>query len=212
MDYRGFKKKFGHLPVIETRTVIHMTGESAQTVRNQFHRWSKQGLLEKLRNGYYLLNESERKRAPEPFFIANRLYEPSYVSMETALSMYGFIPEYVAAVTSIATRKTKMFTNSLGTFRYQQVQPGAFRGFREVPLNGMKVWMAEPEKAIVDFLYFHCAEFTNDCVSVLEGSYRFQHLEGVKIGRLREMGAVFRSKKLMRVIEALAAMVRGEKR
>jgi hypothetical protein len=208
MDFGRGGFEFGHLPVIESNVVITMTGENAQAVRNQFHRWSKQGLLEKLRNGYYLLNETDRKRPPEALYIANRLYEPSYVSMETALSMYGFIPEYVATVTSIATSKTKIFTNALGTFRYQQVQPSAFRGFKEVPVNGMTVWMAEPEKAIVDFLYFHLAEFTNDRAGVLEESYRFQQMEDVSIDRLRDLGAVFYSKKLMRVIENMAVLIK----
>ncbi|MBQ9398373.1 MAG: hypothetical protein IJU08_07755 [Bacteroidales bacterium] len=41
------------------------------------------------------------------------LYGPSYVSLHWALRWYGLIPERVETVTSVTTRHTREFENSL---------------------------------------------------------------------------------------------------
>src|SRR3989338_6658324 len=70
--------------------------------------WQRKGYIQKLRRGYYIFSDialNEEKL----FLVANRLYGPSYVSLEMALSFYGLIPEGVYALTSITTRKTEHF-------------------------------------------------------------------------------------------------------
>ncbi len=49
------------------------------------------GLFVKLRSGFYMLQDSN----PSLYLIANKLYQPSYISLEKALSHYGIIPETV---------------------------------------------------------------------------------------------------------------------
>ena len=44
--------------------------------------------------------------------VANKIYSPSYISLETALSYYGLIPESVYALTSVSTRKTISFNKA----------------------------------------------------------------------------------------------------
>ena len=40
-----------------------------------------------------------------PFVVANALKKASYVSLQSALSHYGMIPEYVPVTTSVTTRR-----------------------------------------------------------------------------------------------------------
>ena len=59
--------------------------------RNNLFRWTKSGLLIRLRQGYFTFPEYKGMRDYTLFF-ANRIYRPSYVSLYTALSFYGMIP------------------------------------------------------------------------------------------------------------------------
>jgi predicted transcriptional regulator of viral defense system len=93
-----------------------------QMDKNTIGRWVKRGLLIKLRNGLYTFPEIVSK--PNfTFFAANRMYLPSYISTFTALSFFGLIPESVANITSVSTRKTATsFENSLlVVFKYHSI-------------------------------------------------------------------------------------------
>jgi predicted transcriptional regulator of viral defense system len=87
-------------------------------------------------------------------YLANKIYAPSYVSLETALSHYSLIPEVAIAVTSITSKPTRQFKNSHGLFIYRSIQPKAFCGYTIENHNGFDVLIAEPEKALLDMLYF----------------------------------------------------------
>jgi len=87
-------------------------------------------------------------------YIANKLYSPSYVSLETALSDYSIIPEVAMSVTSITTKPTRRFKNKHGLFIYRAVRPEAFTGYLVRRHGTFDILIAEPEKALVDYLYF----------------------------------------------------------
>ena len=87
-------------------------------------------------------------------YVANRSYEPSYVSLETALSIYSIIPEVAAGVTSVTTRPTRTFKNKYGSFFYRTCQKEAFTGYRLMRYEGFRVYIADKEKSLVDFLYY----------------------------------------------------------
>ncbi|HOW59403.1 MAG TPA: hypothetical protein PLO78_06745 [Candidatus Omnitrophota bacterium] len=210
MNYNKFRAFFQHLPLIDSRLVISQSGEAPQSVRNQLTRWAKAGLLRHLRKGYYVLNENDRKVNPGGMYLACQIYAPSYVSLETALASYDLIPERVAAVTSITTRKTMRFTNPLGTFIYQHVSPAAFRGFRLEGDAGARFFMAEPEKAVVDFIYLNLHLFQKDVKAMMMKSYRFQNAVGLKTGKLKRFGELFCSPKLMRVLDAVIELAEGK--
>lgn len=107
-------------------------------------------LFLKVRNGLYAL----RIEPPQEEAIANRLYAPSYISFEYALSRYGIIPESVYTVTSVTTRITREFVVNNKSFTYSHIKKQAYRGYRTEKIGGMTVLIAEPEKALVDYLYF----------------------------------------------------------
>ena len=111
---------------------------------------SGSSLFVKLRNNYYLIKDT----TPDYYFIANKLYQPSYISLETALSHYRIIPEIVYSITSITTKATRKFDTQIGAFSYQRIKINAFTGYRAVEIDRYKVFFAEPEKALCDYLYF----------------------------------------------------------
>lgn len=211
MKYDVFRRKFKNFPVLDTSAAIRMTQEDPQIMRNQISRWVKKGHLIQLKRGLYLFNESDRDRDVSKLFIANKLYEPSYISMETALSLYGIIPEGVSVVTSITAKVTKRFENSAGNFVYQHVKSQAYRGFRQDDFGGLPVFIAEPEKAVLDFLYLNSASFGKDPKDQLKSSFRFQFGANINAYRMRELAEVFQSRKLCFLAEASICILGEEK-
>jgi len=107
-------------------------------------------LFLKIRNGLYAL----RADPPAEEAIANRLYPPSYISFEYALSRYGIIPESVYTITSATTRITREFIVNNKSFAYSRIKKNAYSGYRTEKNGGLTVLIAEPEKALADYLYF----------------------------------------------------------
>jgi predicted transcriptional regulator of viral defense system len=116
----------------------------------EFDKDHRDDLFLKIRNGLYTL----RADPPAEEAIANRLYAPSYISFEYALARYGIIPESVYAVTSATTRITREFIVNNKSFSYSKIKKQAYRGYRTEKMGGITVLIAEPEKALADYLYF----------------------------------------------------------
>ena len=110
----------------------------------------RQDLFLKIRNGLYTLRAAPAQEET----IANRLYAPSYISFEYALSRYSIIPESVYTITSATTRTTREFTVNDKSFTYSHIKKQAYRGYRTEKIGGVTVLMVVPEKALVDYLYF----------------------------------------------------------
>ncbi len=122
--------------------------------------WQKKGYLQLIRRGFYILTDTLTHLQEESLFaIANKIYSPSYVSLETALNFYNFIPEMPFTITSVSSRKTQEFETELGRFHYRSIKPELMFGYRLLEIPGQrfqqKTRLAEPEKAILDFLYYN---------------------------------------------------------
>ena len=117
--------------------------------------WQAKGYLIKLRRGYYAFADQATQLGEAGLFLmANRIYEPAYVSLESALSYYNIIPESVFTITSVSARKTQQFKTPVGSFAYRSVKPGLFWGFGIHRFQGQPYKLATLEKALLDFLYF----------------------------------------------------------
>jgi hypothetical protein len=112
----------------------------------------KAGVLTTVKNGLYVPGPKMKISKPEPFLVANHLRGPSYVSMESALSHWGFIPERVYEVTSITTKAAKTYQTPMGRFSYfHMALPYYAFGIKIVSLTARQVvLMASPEKALCD--------------------------------------------------------------
>lgn len=110
----------------------------------------KTGLFIKLRNGLYAL----KTRLPSELEIANRLYGPSYVSLEYAMMFYSIIPDTVYSVTSVNTKSSREFIIDDVCYTYSKIKKNAFKGYLRKPMDNNIVLIADPEKAFVDYLYF----------------------------------------------------------
>ena len=127
--------------------------EKRENLKKVTYRWKKMGWIHSLKRGLYELAYPTDFVIPD-IYVANRLYKPSYISLETALSHYSIIPEVAMAVTSITTKPTRTFKNKHGLFIYHTIKPQAFTGYFVDKHGDFDVLIAEPEKAFIDYLYF----------------------------------------------------------
>jgi len=158
-------------------------------LRLQLHQWCRKGWVRRLRRGLYELAYPEATALPD-LWVANRLYEPSYVSLETALSQHQIIPETAAQVTSVTTRPTRRFKTPHGLFTYATVRPAAFAGYALRRIQGRVVRIAEPEKALMDRLYFGLRR-GESLRELKEERWDARLLRAMSRGRLSSYAALF---------------------
>lgn len=147
MNFIQFKTTMREFPVF---SVADVRAAFRNFDRRRLSEWQKKGYIQKIIKGYYMFPEVDLNEKTL-WSIANKIYKPSYVSLETAMAHYGLIPESVYAITSISTRRTYSFETPVGLFSYKTMKPARFFGY--TLLNGIK--MATMEKAVLDYLYIH---------------------------------------------------------
>lgn len=168
---------------------------SPERVKYFLETYTKKGLFLRLKKGLYILEDKTLTDEE----IANALYKPSYISFEYALAKYGIIPEMVYAITSTTTKPTRNFSVSNIRFSYYSIKKPAFTGYslriEQAGGRNARIFFAEPEKALVDYLYF---------VALGRKSFN-DRLDVRKLNKVRIIHYVklFQSKKLLALVKKL---------
>lgn len=200
MKYSDFRQQFKKYPYFSSRLFAQLN-EKLLILRRQLVDWLKQGKVIELKRGLYTLNADDRTANFSRFALANVLYPASYVSLASALSHYQLIPEQVGSVTSVTSKKTQSFQNSIATFSYQHIKQPAFNHFiQQQDEFGLSYYIATPEKALVDFLYFQLRLVKEIEPDWFETSLRLQNLEGIDMQQLKHQAALFNKKNLTQCI------------
>lgn len=153
MTFNELKAQLKNYPLFKLEDVFKWFPKAKrQTTLNQLNFWSKKGYLENIIRGIYKLSDFELK---DPFLLANFIYSPSYISLETALNYYSIIPDIPFAITSVTVNKTKKFKiKDYGVFYYSHLKPELFFGFESILVEKKYSYnIALPEKALFDYLY-----------------------------------------------------------
>jgi predicted transcriptional regulator of viral defense system len=116
--------------------------------------WQEKKYLEKIINRWYRFKNTALTEA-QLYWAANRIYAPSYISLESALSFHGLIPEVAFTITSVSTSKTQTFDTTIGQFLYQTVKPSLFFGYSIHRMNDKPIKIADIEKTLLDYCYFN---------------------------------------------------------
>ncbi len=152
MNYLDFKKNFSPAICFTTSQILAI---EAQFQKNNLSRWVKKGLLIRLRKNWYSFPDFLQTPGIH-YYIARRIYQPSYISLESALAYYGLIPEAVREIHSVTPLKTQRFQNPFGIFSYRSLKPALFFGYRSIQQDEKRsMLLAEPEKALLDLLYLN---------------------------------------------------------
>ena len=96
--------------------------------------------------GVYILPE----KYAQIDLVANSLYDPSYLSFESALARYGLLSQVPYTLTFATTRKTFKVKSAELAIEYRRIQPALFFGY----VKANSLFVATPEKAFLDTVYF----------------------------------------------------------
>lgn len=141
------KKKITFFTPQDFESIFHLSKFKAKYF---LERQTREGLFCRLKKGLYTLKTD----FPREEAIANALYKPSYISFEYALGTYGIIPEMVYAITSATPKPTRSFEIQNKIFSYATIKKEAYTGYIPAKRGNLVILIAEPEKALVDYLYF----------------------------------------------------------
>ncbi len=202
MKYVDLLKQVADLPCFTTRFLA--AGGDLPQIRLQLSRWVKGGRLIKLHKGLYTLSEAYRKIKPEPFFIANRLKSASYVSLQSALTWYSLIPEFVPVVISVTTGRPQLIETPMGRFDFRHINKSFFWGYQQIELTaGQTAFIARPEKALLDLMYLTPGGDKKEYIEEL----RIQNLEQIDKAVLREFAERPQSPKLKRALQNIERII-----
>ena len=128
--------------------------DKSKNILRRMYEWQGKNYIRRICKTFYILNNLEINEQIL-FLIANKIYEPSYISLESALNFYGLIPELVPNITSVTTKKTQMFNTEKGSFIYKKIKLDLFFGYKLIRYENWEYKIADLEKAILDFLYLN---------------------------------------------------------
>lgn len=173
--------------------VLVWLGENRNSVKGLVNRAITANEILHVRRGLYCLAPKYAKFGISRNVLANLIYGPSYLSMESALSVHGWIPEAVHSTISVSSGRAKTFKTPLGFFDYVQIgQHPLFAAVESRRDNAAQppYLVAKPLKALADYVVSHGLDWTGaeplidslrideDCLAQL-GAGDFDELDGV---------------------------------
>jgi len=203
MKYSEFREQVKKYPFFRSNIFEHLT-DKPNLLRRQMVDWVRRGLVIVLKKGIYTLNVDDRSAKLAPYFLANNLYVPSYISLESAMAYYGFIPEKVSLITSVTTRKSQEFHNKIGDFKYYHIKTLFYDYFTTVLDEfGNNFYLATPEKALIDFICIRLLKLHKIDSDIFTVSYRLQNLEKLDIKKIKAISSLYSSKKINYLVNLL---------
>ena len=159
----------------------------------------------RVHRGLYCLSNRYAQRPMDPFELAQRIHGPSYISLETALSYHGWIPEAVHAITSTSLERSRTFSTPLGLFNFTRVPQLEFLAgvSRASGEGGGSFFLATPLKALTDYVYSRRCNW-NSAAPVVE-SLRVDEgaLAGLTAESFDELMPAYRADRVQRFLLGL---------
>lgn len=182
------------IKIFSTREVRLLLNISEKAAHQLLWRYKAKGYIVELKKGLYAL----KTNFPTAYEIANRLYQPSYISFDTALSYHDIIPETIYSVTSATTRITREFEVAGIAYDYHRIKKEAYTGYKPIRYHDSIILMAEPEKALTDYLYF---------VALKKRGLHYERidLKNIKRSKLIKYIKLFRQSRMLDLMEKIYA-------
>ena len=148
-------EKIPYDTVTDTEVSALLKGTKASRY-NQLKRSLAKGELLHIRRGLYLLAKRYQRKPLNQYALAQKIYTPSYISFESALSYHGLIPEAVYTVSSASLKRSREFKTPVGVFAFTQIPQRVFyAGVDRIEKDWVVFLMARPSKALADYVFYH---------------------------------------------------------
>jgi len=177
-------------------------------LKRLLYRLKKQNKIIAIKRGIYVhniyLEEIKRKNLFSEYleFIANIIYQPSYLSGEYVLQKYGILSELVNAFTLVSSKKTKKLFNKFGNFKYYHIKKELFVGFKSNQKDDFLIAEASLAKSLFDFLYFR-KNILNSLEQIKELRLNLENLKQKDWQELKKYIEIEDSKKMRKILKNL---------
>jgi predicted transcriptional regulator of viral defense system len=161
---KNLLEQLDNLPHFTKSTIYQLgsqLGLKEASVNTYISRFLKRKEILSLKRGLYISANFFAKNKADisyPFYLANVIRTPSYVSSWTALQYYNLTTEAVRSITSVTAKVTRDYETKAGTFSYQSIHKGLFSDHSLVK-GKFDFFIASPSKALFDLLYFRTRQF-----------------------------------------------------
>ncbi len=176
-------RQLGNTPV--SYAVLKSLYSNYKSPRNKIAELENKHILIRLKRGMYVVSPDMTGELLSTELLANHIYGPSYISMETALRFYGLIPESVHIIKSMTTKRSRCFKNLISVFDYISCSDKYYSiGIRQISDRRTTFLAASPEKALSDLIAFTPnlrPRFLKSMVSFLEEDLRMDMDEFYKM-------------------------------
>ena len=175
---------------------------------NLVNRAMHRGELVRLKRARYLLAPELAGQLPHPFVVAQVLRPGSYVSLESALSYHGWIPEAVPLTLSVThgRRRDEIATQELGTFRYYPLalNRGYFlESVDRMVLAGQAALLAQPLRALLDRFCLHKQEWPGLQALRLGLRIEDEALATIRAESLEPLRQIYKHQRMHRLIDQM---------
>jgi predicted transcriptional regulator of viral defense system len=151
MNFITFSRELKRFPAFSLNDTEKL---SSKVYYHRLADWQKKGYIRRIANSIFVFADTALDEM-HLFYLANKIYEPSYISLESAFAYFGVIPEAVYRITSVGTKKTMEFHHENILFDYRTINRNLFFGYTLIPWKNTVIKIAEPEKAIIDYFYLN---------------------------------------------------------
>ncbi len=196
------------LSIFSHEMLYTLLEKSLNNVNDKISNLVKSGDLIRLKKGFYSFSKAYLTKPIDLISVANRLYTPSYVSFDYALSYYGMIPERVSEITSATSKNEKLFETPVGRFSYKKVPLQAYfigvDWIYDKDEGGR--FIATPEKALCDKIRYDRGIGTltqGAMIEYLKYDLRLEITKSLDFELIEEVATAYRSKNLKTLLRVL---------
>lgn len=195
--------------VLSERQLERAIGGAATRRYGLVNRALKAEELIRIRRGLYVLPPKYRASPPHPFAVAQALEPGSYVSLETALSTHGWIPESVRVTASVVPgrKSSKLEHPSLGSFTFHPLalhKEHFLELIERRQFGSQTAWVAKPLRALMDLVALKKLDWQG--LAWLTDGMRIdpQLLREITRTQMQTLSSVYKQKRANNFLGALA--------
>ena len=192
-------------PVFSTEEIKHFLNERYSAPQKKLDKLVSEGYISKILKGFYTFHKTYNR-----FLIANKIYSPSYISFETALSFHGLIPERVETIYSVTQNRTYNYKTYQGYYTYSSQNISLYSiGMSMERVAGYSVLIANREKALFDAISKHELKakdyLVHDLLAYVIDSMRIEleDLRSLSLKKMKKLAYQYRNHAPRKLYEAL---------
>lgn len=137
-------KELEKYPVFDNKTVRTAIKKDANYTKLFVHRLKNEGLIKEIERDLYTLQD-------DILVIASHIVWPCYLSLWTALRYHNLTEQLPQTLFVATTKQKRKVLNIQNTeIKFITIKPKYFFGYKKEQHNNFNIFIAEPEKALID--------------------------------------------------------------